>query len=178
MLVTPTGDRLWRFRYRRRGVEKLLALGQYPDVTLKRAREKRDEARRVVADGVDPSAKRQAERAASADTFEAIAREWLGLQSKVLAADTMEILGTRLQSFLYPYVGSRPVKEITAQELLAALRRIEARGKHKTAHRVRALAGRVLRFAVATGRAERPIGPSIGAISEHVRCVELPPVLH
>jgi hypothetical protein len=88
MLVTPTGDRLWRFRYRRRGVEKLLALGQYPDVTLKRAREKRDEARRVVADGVDPSAKRQAERAASADTFEAIAREWLGLQSKVLAADT------------------------------------------------------------------------------------------
>jgi hypothetical protein len=128
MLVTPTGDRLWRFRYRHRGVEKLLALGQYPDVTLKRAREKRDEARRVVADGVDPSAKRQAERAASADTFEAIAREWLGLQSKVLAADTLEILGTRLQSFLYPYVGSRPVKEITAQELLAALRRTEARG--------------------------------------------------
>jgi integrase len=161
MLVTPTGGRLWRFRYRHRGLEKLLALGQHPDVTLKRAREKRDEARRVVADGVDPSAKRQAERAASADTFEAIAREWLGLQSKALAAETMEILGTRLKSFLYPYIGSRPVKEITAQELLVALRRIEARGKHETAHRVRALAGRVLRFAVATGRAERDVAADL-----------------
>jgi Arm DNA-binding domain len=80
MLVTPSGGRLWRFRYRHRGLEKLLALGAYPDVPLKRAREKRDEARRVVADGVDPSAKRQAERAASADTFQAIAAEWLQLQ--------------------------------------------------------------------------------------------------
>ena len=87
MLVMPTGGRLWRFRYRHRGVEKLFALGQYPDVTLKRAREKRNEARRVVADGVDPSAKRQAEKA-SADTFQAIASEWLGLQSK--ARDTWD----------------------------------------------------------------------------------------
>jgi integrase len=161
MLVTPSGSRLWRFRYRHRGVEKLLALGAYPDVPLKRAREKRDEARRVVADGVDPSAKRQAERAASADTFQAIAVEWLELQSKALAAETMEILGTRLKSFLYPYIGSRPVKEITAQELLSALRRIEARGKHETAHWVRALAGRVFRFAVATGRAERDVAADL-----------------
>lgn len=161
MLVTPSGGRLWRFRYRHRGVEKLLALGAYPDVPLKRAREKRDEARRVVADGVDPSAKRQAERAASADTFQAIAAEWLGLQSKALAAETMGILGTRLKSFLYPYIGSRPVKEITAQELLSALRRIEARGKHETAHWVRALAGRVFRFAVATGRAERDVAADL-----------------
>ena len=161
MLVTPSGGRLWRFRYRHRGVEKLLALGAYPDVPLKRAREKRDEARRVVADGVDPSAKRQAERVASADTFQAIAAEWLQLQSKALAVETMEILGTRLKSFLYPYIGSRPVKEITAQELLSALRRIEARGKHETAHRVRALAGRVFRFAVASGRAERDVAADL-----------------
>ena len=161
MLVTPSGGRLWRFRYRHRWVEKLLALGAYPDVPLKRAREKRDDARRVVADGVDPSAKRQAERTASADTFQALAAEWLGLQSKALAAETMEILGTRLKSFLYPYIGSRPVKEITAQELLAALWRIKARGKHETAHRVRALAGRVFRFAVATGRAERDVAADL-----------------
>ena len=161
MLVTPSSGRLWRFRYRHRGVEKLLALGAYPDVPLKCAREKRDEARRVVADGVDPSAKRQAERAASADTFQAIAAEWLQLQSKALAVETMEILGTRLKSFLYPYIGSRPVKEITAQELLSALRRIEARGKHETAHRVRALVGRVFRFAVATGRAERDVAADL-----------------
>jgi integrase len=161
MLVTPSGGRLWRFRYRLGGVEKLLTLGPYPDVSLKRAREKRDEARTHVADGVDPSAKRQAERAAQADTFEAIAREWLDLQSKSLAAETMEILGTRLKSFLYPYIGGRPIKAITAQELLGALRRIEARGKHETAHRVRSLAGRVFRYAVATGRAEHDVSADL-----------------
>ena len=161
MLVTPTGGRLWRFRYRLGGVEKLLTLGAYTDVTLKRAREKRDDARKLVADGVDPSAKRQAERASQADTFEAIAREWLELQSKSLAPETMEILGTRLKSFLYPYVGSRPIASITAQELLAALRRIEARGTNETAHRVRSLAGRVFRYAVATGRAQHDVAADL-----------------
>jgi integrase len=161
MLVTPTGGRLWRFRYRIGGVEKLLALGAYPDVPLKRAREKRDEARILVADGVDPMAKRRADRAARTDTFELIAAEWLELQRKALASETMQILGTRLKSFLYPYIGSRPVRSITAQELLAALRRIEARGKHETAHRVRALAGRVLRFAVATGRADHDVAADL-----------------
>jgi integrase len=124
-------------------------------------REKRDDARKLVADGVDASAKRQAERATHAETFEAIGREWLELQSKSLAAETMEILGTRLKSFLYPYVGSRPVASITAQELLTALRRIEARGRHETAHRVRALAGRVLRYAVATGRAQHDVAADL-----------------
>ena len=161
MLVTPTGGRLWRFRYRIGGVEKLFALGVYPDVSLRRAREKRDEARSAVADGVDPMAKRRADRAARLDTFEIIATEWLELQRKALAPETMQILGTRLKSFLYPYIGSRPVKAITAQDLLAALRRIEARGKHETAHRVRALAGRVLRFAVATGRADHDVAADL-----------------
>ena len=161
LLVTPTGGRLWRFRYRLGGVEKLLTLGAYPDVPLKRAREKREDARKLVADGIDPSAKRQAERATHAETFEAIAKEWLDLQSKSLAAETIDILGTRLKSFLYPYVGSRPVASITAQELLAALRRIEARGKHETAHRVRSLAGRVFRYAVATVRAQHDVAADL-----------------
>ena len=161
LLVTPTGGRLWRFRYRLGGVEKLLTLGAYPDVPLKRAREKREDARKLVADGIDPSAKRQAERATQVETFEAIAKEWLELQSKSLAAETMNILGTRLKSFLYPYVGSRPIASITAQELLAALRRIEARGKHETAHRVRSLAGRVFRYAVATGRAQHDVAADL-----------------
>ena len=148
------------------GVEKLLSLGAYPDVPLKRAREKREDARKLVADGIDPSAKRQAERATQVETFEAIAKEWLELQSKSLAVETMEILGTRLKSFLYPYVGSRPIASITAQELLAALRRIEARGKHETAHRVRSLAGRVLRYAVATGRAQHDVAADLkGALA-------------
>jgi integrase len=161
LLVTPAGGRLWRLRYRMAGVEKLLALGVYPDVPLKRAREKRDEARRLIADGIDPNAQRKAERGAQAQTFEAVAAEWLELQKKSLAPETMSILGARLNSALYPYLGSRPVAAITAQELLAVLRRIEARGRHETAHRVRALAGRVLRYAVATGRAQYDVAADL-----------------
>jgi integrase len=161
LLVTPTGGRLWRLRYRIGPLEKLLALGVYPDVTLKRARERRDEARRLISDGIDPNAKRKAERSAPAETFEAVASEWLELQRKSLAPETMSILGTRLSSFLYPYLGNRPVAGITAQEVLTVLRRIEARGRHETAHRVRALAGRVFRFAVATGRAQHDVAADL-----------------
>jgi integrase len=170
MLVTPTGGRLWRFRYRLGGVEKLLTLGAYPDVLLKRAREKREDARKLVADGIDPNAKRRAEKSARANTFEAIADEWLNLQRKTLAIETLEILGTRLKSFLYPYVGSRPITSITAQELLAALRRIEARGTHETAHRVRSLAGRVFRYAVATGRAQHDVAADLKDALAPVKC--------
>src|SRR5256886_10454994 len=161
LLVTPTGGRLWRLRYRMGGRENLISLGTYPDVPLKRAREKRDEARRLIADDIDPSAERQAKRAALLETFEGVAKEWLELQSKSLAPETISILGTRLKSALYPYLGSRPVAEITAQELLAALRRIEARGRHETAHRVRALAGGVLRYAVATRRAQHDVAADL-----------------
>ncbi len=190
MLVTPTGGRLWRFRYRLGGVEKLLTLGAYPDVPLKRAREKRDDARKLVADGVDPSAKRQAERTARADTFEAIATEWLNLQRTRLVAETIGILEARLKSYLYPYLGSRPISAVTAQELLGALRRVEARGKHETAHRVRSLAGRIFRYAVATGRAERDVATDLrdalapvkarnfAAILEPVRVGELLRAIH
>ena len=161
LLVTPTGNRLWRLRYRMGALEKLLALGAYPDVPLKRAREKRDEARKLIADGIDPNAKRKAERSAQAETFEAVANEWLELHKSSLAPETIPMLGTRLRSFLYPYIGSRPVADIRAQELLAVLRRIEARGRHETAHRVRALAGRVLRYAVATGRAPHDVAADL-----------------
>jgi len=161
LLVTPSGNRLWRLRYRMGALEKLLALGAYPDVPLKRAREKRDEARKLIADGIDPNARRKAERSAQAETFEAVANEWLELHKSSLAPETIPMLGTRLRSFLYPYIGSRPVADIRAQELLAVLRRIEARGRHETAHRVRALAGRVLRYAVATGRAPHDVAADL-----------------
>ncbi|MDE2136238.1 MAG: tyrosine-type recombinase/integrase [Gammaproteobacteria bacterium] len=161
MLVTPPGGRLWRLKYRMHGREKLISLGAYPDVTLKRARERRDEARKLVADGIDPSARRKAQRGARAETFEAVATEWLELQRNALSAETISILGTRLKSFLYPYLGNRPVGVISAQELLGALRRIEARGRHETAHRVRALAGRVFRYAVATGRAPHDVAADL-----------------
>jgi integrase len=161
LLVTPSGGRLWRMRYWFAGVERLLTLGAYPDVPLKRAREKREDARRLVADGVDPNAHRRAEESSRADTFEAIAREWLALQSKRLADETMSILNSRFESHLFPYLGRQPIKSIRAQELLSVLRRAEARGTHETAHRVRALAGRVFRYAVATGRAEHDVSADL-----------------
>ena len=166
LLVMPTGSRLWRLKYRLNGREKLISLGAYPDVTLKRAREKRDAARRLIADGVDPSVQRKAERAALAQSFEGVAKEWLELQAKSLAPETISILSARLDSGLYPYVGSRPISAITAQELLGGLRRIEARGRHETAHRVRALVGRVFRYAVATGRAHHGVAADLkGALA-------------
>jgi integrase len=161
LFVTPTGGRLWRLKYRLRDREKLISLGAYPDVGLKRAREKRDEARKLLADGIDPSAERHERRTALLETFEGVAEEWLELQSKSLSPETISILGSRLKSALYPYLGSRPVAAITAQEVLGALRRIEARGRHETAHRVRALAGRVLRYAVATGRAQHDVAADL-----------------
>jgi hypothetical protein len=139
MLVTPSGGRLWRLRYRHGGVEKLLAIGAYPDVSLKRAREKRDDARKLLADGIDPSAKRRAEKEQQVNTFEAVAREWLVLQEKSLDESTLTRERSRLQNFVFPHLGNRPIAQITPPELLAVLRRIESRGTNDTAHRTRSI---------------------------------------
>jgi integrase len=161
MLVTPAGGCLWRLRYRHDKLEKLLALGAYPDVTLTRAREKRDEARKHVADGVDPSAKRKAESAARADTFEAIAREFLETKRKSLAESTWQRDCDQLEQMVFPYLGSKPIGGIEAPDLLDVLRRIETRGAHDTAHRARALCGRTFRYAIATGRAKRDVAADL-----------------
>lgn len=155
LLVTPTGGRLWRYKYRIGGREKLLALGAYPDVSLKQARDRCDAARKLVADGIDPSARRQAEKAAIADTFEAIAREWLGLLATKLEPATIQRTRDRLEAWVFGGIGRMPVDQIKAVDVLKLLRRIEARGRHETAHRARADCSRVFRHAVATGRAER-----------------------
>jgi integrase len=157
LLVTPAGGKLWRFRYRIAGVEKLLALGAYPDVPLKRARERREEARRLVAEGVDPNAQRRAEKASEVHTFESIAREWLALQEKRLSARTIDREKGQLERFIFPELGSRPIGRIAAHEVLAMLRRIEARGIHDTAHRTRSTCSRIFRFAIATARAEHDV---------------------
>jgi integrase len=166
LLVKPNGARLWRMKYRVDGREKLISFGQYPDVPLKSARERRDEARRLIAARVDPSAKRKAERAATSDTFEAIAREYLELKSKSLSARTYDKKLGRFEAFAFPFIGKLPITSIAAPQLLAALRRIEERGNHETAHRVRAECGEVFRYAIATGRAERdPTGDLRGALA-------------
>jgi integrase len=166
MLVTPAGGRLWRFRYRHGGVEKLLTLGAYPDVLLKRAREKRDDARKHVADGVDPSAKRHAERNAAANTFVAVADEWLLTKRNSLTPTTWQRDHDQIHKWVVPYLGSRPILAIEAPELLAVLKRIEAKGVIDTAHRTREVCGRVFRYAIATGRAKHDIAADLrGALA-------------
>jgi integrase len=157
LLVHPNGSQYWRFKYRYDGKEKLLALGVYPDVTLKRAREKRDEARRLVADNIDPGIERQKAKAARVDTLQAIYDEWVNKQSQRLAPSTQVRDRGRLEGYVFPTLGSRPIASISTAELLACLRKMEAKGIHESALRARSLVGRVMRYAIATGRAERDI---------------------
>ena len=168
LLVTPTGGRLWRFKYRFGGSEKSLSIGTYPETSLAEARQRRDQASALLANGIDPSETKKAQKAAGnqeTETFEIIAREWYAKFSLSWATSHAKTTIRRLELFIFPWLGARPVKTITAPELLAALRRIEAKGALETAHRVKQVCGQVFRYAIATGRAERdPSGDLRGAI--------------
>lgn len=157
--ITPKGGKWWRFKYWFDGRERRMSLGVYPDVSLADAREKREEARRKVAAGIDPGEQRKAEAVALIEavenSFEAVAREWFEMFSKPWAKGHADKIIRRLEINIFPWLGARPIKAITAAELMAALRRIEGRGANETAHRAMQVCGRVFRFAVATGRAER-----------------------
>jgi integrase len=157
LMVNPKGSRYWRLKYRYQGKEKLLALGVYPDVSLKTARDRRDAARAQIADGIDPSQARKATKAAQsdADSFEAVAREWWGQREPNWSKTHSSRILLRLNKDVFPWVGKRPIGEITAPELLTVLRRIENRGAVETAHRIHQSCGQIFRYAVATGRAER-----------------------
>ena len=159
LLVMPTGGKLWRFKYRFEGKEKLLAFGSYPDLSLAKAREKREEARKLLAEGVDPSDHKKALQAAKADraanSFEVIAREWYASRLNTWAPSHSKRLLKRLENDAFPWVGARPITEITPPEILSVLQRIEKRGTLDTAHRVKQDFGQVFRYAVATGRAQR-----------------------
>jgi integrase len=183
LLVTPAGGKWWRFKYRRDGREKQLSLGTYPDVSLKSARKRRDEARERVAENIDPSAHRKAQKSARADraanSFEIVAREWFEKYSPSWAANHGPRIIRRLERDIFPYMGARPIAEIKAQDLLAVIRRIEGRGVLETAHRALATCGQIFRYAVATGRAERDPSPDLrGALTpvkgEHFAAVTDP----
>jgi hypothetical protein len=128
LLVNPNKSLWWRLKYRFEGREKLLSLGVYPHVSLQQARSQRDEAKKAIANGVDPSAKRQAEKSATANTFEAVAREWLTLQEGKLAPATYAKAVWTLETLVFPYIGSRPVAKLGATDVLKVLKRIESRG--------------------------------------------------
>jgi len=157
--ISPAGGKWWRFKYRFAGKERRISLGVYPDVPLAAAREKREEARRQVAAGIDPGEQRKAAKVAlvesTENTFEAITREWFGLFSTKWVKGHADKIIRRLELNVFPWLGSRPIKAITAPELLAVLRRVESRGANETAHRALQVCGRVFRYAIATGRAER-----------------------
>jgi integrase len=156
VLITPTGGRLWRFKYIFDGVEKGISLGKYPDVPLKLARDRRDDARRQVAAETDPSTARKAKRAERANDLRTIADEWLGKQ-KSFEPKTVARIRDRLAKWILPTLGGRPINQIQPVDLLPLLQRAEAAGLHETAHRTRADISRVFRYAVATGRADRDI---------------------
>jgi integrase len=158
LFVTSKGGKLWRFKYRFEGKEKLLSFGSYPEITLAEAREKRDAARKQVANGVDPGQVKKAKKAAQVQTdstFEVVAREWHLKFSGTWSYSHAETTLKRLRLDVFPVLGTRPIGEIKAPEILAMLRRIESRGALETAHRVRTICGQIFRYAVATGRAER-----------------------
>ncbi|EGV33198.1 putative integrase prophage protein, partial [Thiorhodococcus drewsii AZ1] len=157
--VSPAGGKWWRLKYRSGGKEKRLSLGVYPDVGLKEARERREEARALLANGIDPSEHRKAQKATqqdqAANSFEIIAREWHGSRSPGWAPGHASKIIRRLELDVFPWIGSRPIAAVTAPELLATVRRIETRGALETAHRALQNCGQIFRYAVATGRAER-----------------------
>jgi integrase len=155
LLVKPDGSKYWRLKYRHAGKEKLLALGVYDAVSLASAREKRDQAKAIIRQGLDPSVAKKLERRAaeiaSANTFEVVAREWINRQKKRwIPAHSDRVLDS-LETDVFPEIGNRPIAAIAAPELLAALRKIEFRGALETAQRVLQRCGSVFRFGIASG---------------------------
>jgi integrase len=165
LLLQPTGGKLWRFDYRFGGKRKTLALGAYPDVSLKAAREKLADARTLLADGVDPALNRKAQKSAkalsAANSFEVVAREWFAKFKPKWTDGHSEKIIARLERDVFPWVGSRPIADVKAPEILACLRRVEHRGAVETAHRALQNCGQVFRYAIATGRAERDVAADL-----------------
>ena len=158
MVIVP-GAKYWRFDYRFAGKRKTLALGVYPDVSLLEARGRREAARKLLANGVDPSDIKKARKTASValteNSFEIVAREWFSKHEPTWKENHSSKIIRRLEMDIFPWIGVRPTGEILAPELLATIRRIESRGALETAHRALANCGQIFRYAVATGRAQR-----------------------
>jgi integrase len=160
LFVTPKGTKAWRLAYRYNGKQKTLGVGIYPVVTLGEARARRDRAKKLLADGTDPSAQRKLDKVtarAGENSFRAIAEELLEKHRIEGRAQTTLDKNQWLLEVAFDAFGQRPIEQITAVELLAALRRFEERGRYESARRLRSICGMVFKFAIATGRATRDI---------------------
>jgi integrase len=167
--ISPRGGKWWRLKYRYAGKEKRVSLGVYPEVNLKMARARTIAARQLLDAGVDPSENRRAAKAAqvqgAANSFEVVAREWIEQQMKSWVKGHGERILTRFERDIFPWIGARPIADVTAPELLTTVRHIEKRGALETAHRALGNCGQVFRYAIATGRAKRdPTGDLRGAL--------------
>lgn len=192
--VTPGGSKRWFWKFYFADKERRLAIGSYPAVTLKQARADRDEARKLLASGVDPAKRRQIDRLQAklhtANTFEVVARELHATKARGWSTQYSERWIERMEKDLFPWLGSVPLPDITAPMLLNVLRRIEKRGARETAHTLRQTAGQVFRYGIATGRCERNPAPDLhgalqplntkhmSAILEPVRAAELMRAMH
>jgi len=173
LYVTPTGKKSWRLAYRFAGRQKLISLGPYPSVSLREAREKREDAKKLLREHIDPSeARRQAREAAAEaarNSFEDVAREWYAKYSPKWVPSYRKTVIRILEENLFPYVGKRPINAITPRELLTVLRRVEERGALTIAHKALRDTGRIFRYAVVTGRAEHDIAADLrGALAPTV----------
>lgn len=159
--VMPSGSKYWRLKYRFNGKEKRLAFGVYPDVSLALARERMFEARKLLANGIDPSENKKAAKAAksskAANSFEVIAREWWATHMANKAQSHRDKVIRRFELYVFPWIGSLPITDITAPQILETIKRIEKLGILETAHRALQTCGQVFRYAVQTGRATRDI---------------------
>ena len=167
--LAPRGGKWWRLKYRFSAKEKRISLGVYPSVSLKEARLRRAQARQLLAREIDPSQHRKAQKATrqerSANSFEAVAREWFNKHTPNWATSHANRVLGQLKRDIFPWMGGQPIGGIAAPELLAVVRRIEQRGALESAHRTLQICGQVFRYAVATGRAQRdPSGDLRGAL--------------
>ena len=189
LLVYPNGSKYWAYRYRYLGKEKTLSLGVYPEVTLVEARDKLAEARKLVADGKDPSEARKAVKRqvtiSAENSFEAVGREWIAMKGHAWTPRYARYVVSRLEKDIFPKIGSRPIKDISAPELLSVVRILETRGATELPHRVLNCCGQIFMYGIATGRADRnPANDLQGALKTHVKkhyahlkAIELPEFL-
>jgi integrase len=172
--VTPKGQKYWRMKYRIGKQEKRLSIGVYPTVSLKKARQIREQARQHLIDGIDPSglkqAKKLASESASENSFKVVALEWFAKQKPIWAENHWSKVERMMAKDLFPYLGTRPLNEITPPELLAVLRKIESRGALESAKRTKQIAGQIFRYGVATGRCERDASRDLtGALANPIK---------
>ena len=165
--VAPSGGKWWRLKYRFQGKEKRISLGTYPTIGLKEARERREDTKKILANGIDPSAQRQAIKASitsiDQDSFEVVTREWFDKHVVNLAPSYSKKVRSLFERQIFPVLGAKPIAEVEPTDVLSAARHVEQTGAIETAHRLIQICGQVFRYAIATGRTKYDVSTGLHA---------------